>query len=68
MRKNVTVGFSPAEFMRFQGAAAVARMPVARDSFVHRADPLSVGKRWLAILPPVSAWDRFRKLASGHDL
>lgn len=29
MRRNVTVGFSPAEFMRFQGAAAAARMPVA---------------------------------------
>lgn len=29
MRKNVTIGFSPAEFMRLQGAAAAARMPVA---------------------------------------
>jgi len=29
MRKNVTVGFSPAEYMRLQGAASAARMPVA---------------------------------------
>jgi hypothetical protein len=29
MRKNVTIGFSPPEFMRFQGAAAAARMPIA---------------------------------------
>jgi hypothetical protein len=29
MRKNVTIGFSPQEFMRFQGAAAVAQMPLA---------------------------------------
>lgn len=29
MRKNVTIGFSPAEYTRLQGAAAVARMPVA---------------------------------------
>ena len=29
MRKNVTIGLSPAEFMRVQGAAAVADMPIA---------------------------------------
>jgi hypothetical protein len=28
MRKNVTIGFSPAEYMRLQGAAAAAQMPV----------------------------------------
>ncbi|HEX2828760.1 MAG TPA: hypothetical protein VHP37_20570 [Burkholderiales bacterium] len=29
MRKNVTIGLSPAEFIRVQGAAAVAGMPIA---------------------------------------
>ena len=29
MRKNVTIGLSPAEFIRVQGAAAVANMPIA---------------------------------------
>lgn len=29
MRKNVTIGFSPDEFLRIQGAAAVAGVPVA---------------------------------------
>jgi hypothetical protein len=29
MRKNVTIGLSPVEFMRVQGAAAVANMPIA---------------------------------------
>ena len=28
MRKNVTIGFSPDEFLRLQGAAAVAGAPV----------------------------------------
>ena len=29
MRKNVTIGFSEDEILRLQGAAAMARMPVA---------------------------------------
>jgi hypothetical protein len=29
MRKNVTIGFSPEEFLRVQGAAVVAGVPVA---------------------------------------
>lgn len=29
MRKNVTIGFAPDEFLRIQGAAAVAGVPVA---------------------------------------
>jgi len=29
MRKNVTIGFSPDEFLRMQGAAAVAGVPLA---------------------------------------
>lgn len=29
MRRNVTLGFSEEEYLRVQGAAAVARMPVA---------------------------------------
>ena len=29
MRKNVTIGFSPDEFLRVQGAAALAGVPVA---------------------------------------
>lgn len=30
MRKNVTIGFAPDEFLRIQGAAAVAGVPVTR--------------------------------------
>lgn len=30
MRKNVTIGFDPDEFLRIQGAAAVAGVPVTR--------------------------------------
>src|SRR5437588_8488499 len=29
MRRNVTIGFSPQEFLRLLGAAAVAQMPVS---------------------------------------
>jgi hypothetical protein len=29
MRRNVTIGFSPQEFLRLHGAAAVAQMPVS---------------------------------------
>jgi len=29
LRKNVTIGFSPDEYLRLQGAAAIARMPVS---------------------------------------
>jgi hypothetical protein len=29
LRKNVTIGFSPDEYLRLQGAAATARMPVS---------------------------------------
>ena len=29
LRKNVAIGFSPEEFLRLKGAAALARMPVS---------------------------------------
>jgi len=29
MRRNVTIGFSPQEFLRLHGAAAVAQTPVS---------------------------------------
>src|SRR5205807_5659065 len=29
MRRNVTIGFSPQEFLRLHGAAAIAQMPVS---------------------------------------
>jgi hypothetical protein len=58
MRKNVTIGFSPDEFLRIQGAAAVAGAPVA--TYVKRllngkssADP--VGRHMTAILERLDA-------------
>src|SRR5438105_2790131 len=32
MRRNVTIGFSPQEFLRLHGAAAVAQMPVSSEA------------------------------------
>ena len=29
MRKNITIGFTPAEYMRLQGAAALSNVPLA---------------------------------------
>src|SRR5205807_8566141 len=53
MRRNVTIGFSPQEFLRLHGAAAVAQMPVS--SYVEwllllRGSPNGVNGNMSAIL------------------
>src|SRR2546430_5170278 len=56
MRRNVTIGFSPQEFLRLHGAAAVAQMPVS--SYVEwllRGSPNGVNGNMSAILSRLDA-------------
>ena len=58
MRKNVTIGFSPDEFLRIQGAAAVAGVPVA--TYVKwllngKSSADAVGRHMTAILERLDA-------------
>ncbi len=41
LRKNVTIGFSPDEYLRLQGAAAIARMPVSTYLNLAHLDEIS---------------------------
>ena len=58
MRKNVTIGFSPDEFLRIQGAAAVAGAPVATyvKWLLNGASPAdAVGRHMTVILERLDA-------------
>lgn len=58
MRKNVTIGFSPDEFLRVQGAAALAGVPVATylKWLLQGGSPAdAVGRHMTAILERLDA-------------
>lgn len=51
MRRNVTIGFSPQEFLRLHGAAAVAQMPVSSYvKWLLRGSPDGINGNMSAIL------------------
>ena len=51
LRKNVTIGFSPDEYLRLQGAAAIARMPVSTYvKWLLRGSPVDGASRHMAAI------------------
>lgn len=51
LRKNVTIGFSPDEYLRLQGAAAIARMPVSTYvKWLLRGSPVDGASRHMSAI------------------